>query len=350
VADRVALLDVEALAVFGIPPEWLAFRDNAALEQHLSRLPGATVQRIGASREGQPLFGLTCGCGPVQVSVIAGSHADEPAGPMTAQILPLALARLAPDLLERCTFRIVPQMNPDGADRNRAWFADPPDFETYLRHAVREQPGDDIEFGFADVAEARPECRAVLAWLAPHAPYAAHFSLHGMGYAEGAWFLLCRERADRSGDLMDTLESLCASINFPLHEIDRKGDKGFTRLRRGFSTTPTAVAMREFFLAQQDPTMAAKFLPSSMDAIAALGGDPLCMVSEMPLFLLTQGVSTLKDPVYWRFRDALAAARETSSITELMHTYGVESVPFSPQMRVQLGIVIAGVRCALSQP
>lgn len=344
------LLDTDALAGFTIPPEWLRFRDNPALEHHLSSLHGVNFERIGTSREGQPLFGLTCGNGLINVSVIAGSHADEPAGPMTAQILPLALAQLAPDLLDRCTFRIVPQMNPDGADRNRAWFADPPDFATYLRHAVREQPGDDIEFSFADTPEARSECRAALAWLAPHAPYAAHFSLHGMGYAEGAWFLLCREWAARSGSLMDTLESLCQRIEFPLHEIDRKGDKGFTRLRQGFSTTPTAVAMREFFLAQQDPRMAARFLPSSMEAIAALGGDPLCMVSEMPLFLITKGDSTLEDPVYWRFRDALAAARAKGSIPELMHTFGIEPVPFSTQMRVQLGIVIAGVRQALAAP
>jgi len=345
----VSLLDAGGLAAFGIPPEWIAFRDNPAIEKHLTGLHGATVERIGASRAGRPLFGVTCGSGPVQVSVIAGSHADEPAGPMTAQILPLALARLAPDLLERCTFRIVPQMNPDGADRNRAWFADPPDFETYLRHAAREQPGDDIEFGFADAPEARPECRAALAWLAPHAPYAAHFSLHGMGYAEGAWFLLCQAWAGRAADLMDALQSLCESMDFPLHEIDRKGDKGFTRLRRGFSTTPTAVAMREYFLAQGDAAMAARYLPSSMEAVAALGGDPVCMVSEMPLFLITKGDSTLENPVYWRFRDALAAARAEGSIPELMRTFGVESVPFSTQMHVQLGIVTAGVRRALAK-
>jgi hypothetical protein len=105
--------------------------------------------------------------------------------------------------------------------------------------------------------------------------------------------------------------------------------------------------MRHFFFAQSEPNMAAKFLPSSMEAIAALGGDPLCMVSEMPLFLLTKENSTLEDPVYWRFRDALAAAREMGSISELMHTFGIESVPFSTQMRVQLGIVVAGVRRAL---
>ncbi|MBI1317553.1 MAG: peptidase M14 [Candidatus Hydrogenedens sp.] len=338
---------IERIVAFEVPDAWLSFRDNAALGEHLATL-GCPFEAIGQSRNGQDLFGVTCGTGPHHVSVIAGSHADEPAGPMTAQILPLALERLAPELLERCTFRIVPQMNPDGADRNRAWFADPPAFATYIEHAVREQPGDDIEFGFALDEGARPECRAVLQWLAQEAPYAAHSSLHGMGYAEGAWFLLCREWAERSGELMNQLAEICERLRFPLHEIDRQGDKGFTRLRKGFSTTPTATAMQDFFHAQNDPAMAAKFRPSSMEAIAALGGNPLCMVSEMSLFRITHGTSSLEDPIYWRFRDALAEARASHALDALQAEYGIEPVPFATQMRVQLAIVILAVKQAIS--
>ncbi|NIR44032.1 MAG: hypothetical protein GWN99_13410, partial [Gemmatimonadetes bacterium] len=46
---------------------------------------------------------------------------------------------------------IVPHINPDGAERNRAWQhedADAYDLGAYLSYAVRELPGDDIEFGF----------------------------------------------------------------------------------------------------------------------------------------------------------------------------------------------------------
>ena len=47
--------------------------------------------------------------------------------------------------------------------------------------------------------------------------------------------------------------------------------------------------MRDHFLARGDDEMAARFRPSSMETIRALGGDPLTLVTKMPLFL-TPGV------------------------------------------------------------
>jgi hypothetical protein len=208
---------------------------------------------------------------------------------------------------------------------------------------VREQPGDDIEFGFSDEAGARPENRAAARYLKRHAPFAAHFSLHGMAYAEGAWFLLCREWAGRSGPLMDALVSLCRHVGLPLHDIDRKGEKGFVRIRSGFATTPTSTAMRAFFEQRDDPVTAAKFLPSSMEYVAGLGGDPLCAVSEIPLFLITRGETTLSDPVLFRFRDALSSARITENLAELVQVFGLQPVPFAEQIRIQLALLLLGL-------
>lgn len=274
----------ERLAAVEIDAAHVRFRDDAELAMYLTGLDVATHERIGQSREGRPIHAVRFGAGEKPVSIVAGSHADEPAGPMTAQALPLLLHAHFPEVLERFRFHVIPQINPDGAERNRPWFHDPPDFETYAQHAIREQPGDDIEFGFADEAGARPENRAVARYLKRHAPFAAHFSLHGMGFAEGAWFLLCREWVERCGPVMDALESLCQCVGMPLHDIDRQGEKGFTRIRPGFATTPTSTAMRAFFEQRGDPETAAKFLPSSMEYVAALGGGPLCAVSEIPLF------------------------------------------------------------------
>lgn len=318
----------------------VAFRDAGDVLRHGENQPGLTQTIIGESREGRPVAGWRFGRGDRKVSLVAGSHADEPVGPMTAQALPALLEAHFPELLARYRFHVVPQINPDGAKRNRAWFADPPEFASYARHAVREQPGDDIEFGFADDEDARPENRAALRFLAQDGPYAAHFSLHGMAWAEGAWFLLCKEWAERAGPLMDALETMCRQDGFPLHDIDRKGDKGFTRLREGMATTPTAIAMRDFFERQGDPEMAARFRPSSMEMAASCGGDPLCMVSEMPLFLLTRGESSLQDPILLRFRDDLARARETGDIAPLAKHYGVTPVPFAQQIRYQLGMIV----------
>ena len=62
-----------------------------------------------------------------------------------------------------------------------------------------------LSLGFGEGG--RPENEAAMAFLEPHGPYAAHFSLHGMAFAEGAWFLICNEWADRAGDLLDSIET-----------------------------------------------------------------------------------------------------------------------------------------------
>jgi hypothetical protein len=70
---------------------------------------------------------------------------------------------------------IVPHVNPDGEVRNASWSETTLpavdhrgrtdrvfDLALYLRHVVRERPGDDLEFGFpysADDRGARPESR-----------------------------------------------------------------------------------------------------------------------------------------------------------------------------------------------
>lgn len=330
---------VARVGTVSVDPGHVAFRDGEALRSLGESLPGVEQTVIGESREGRPMLGWSFGHGGRRVSIVAGSHADEPVGPMTAQALPRLLAQGFPDLLERYRFFIVPQMNPDGAARNRPWFANPPDFETYVAHAVREQPGDDIEFGFADEDGARSENRAVTRWLTAHGPFAAHFSLHGMAWAEGAWFLLCAEWAQRAGPLMDALTSLCAQDGFPLHDIDRRGQKGFTRLREGVATTPTSTAMRAFFEAQGDSATAALFRPSSMELAATLGGDPLCMVSELPLFLL-QGESSLEDPIFLRFREDLVHARRANSTAALAEQYHITPVPIARQIRYQWGMLV----------
>ncbi len=329
-----------------VVPELIAFRDTPTLEKHLQKMSGAETHQIGHSVGGQPLYGYCLGVGEKHVSIVAGSHADEPVGPMTAQALPVLLEAHFPDALEQFRFHVVPQINPDGADRNRPWFGHPPAFADYAEGVRREPPDQDVEFGFENTPEARPECRAAMAFLRQGAPYAAHFSLHGMPFAEGAWWLLSSAWAAQSTALMDALEEFCRELGMPLHDIDRRGEKGFTRLRPGFSTTPTSTAMRAFFSERGDAEMASKFRPSSMEFVASLGGDPLCMVSEVPLFLLTKGPSTLEDPVFLRFRDALEAAQvlggeeQSQARASLAANYGVDPVPLERQMRLQLAMIL----------
>ncbi len=347
---------IDRLATLPIDEGLLSFRDEEALCAHLGKLEGVDVAVIGASREGRHLYGVRLGTGERRVSIIAGCHADEPVGPMTAQALPALLQREFPELLERYVFHIVPQMNPDGAARNRAWFADRPGLAAYLQHAVRELPGDDIEFGFGEGDAVRPECRAAQDFLAPCAPFAAHFSLHGMAFAEGAWCLICPEWTERAAEFMNDVAGLCARVEVPLHDVDRKGEKGFNRLREGFSTTPNSRAMKEFFLERNDAGMAGRFMPTSMEWIRSSGGDPLCIVTELPLFLVGKRSPNLEEPIKAELREdltnarALPASELPMAVREITARYALSPMPVEMQVRLQLGMIVLGLITSEGHP
>ncbi|MGI8905288.1 MAG: M14 family zinc carboxypeptidase [Candidatus Sumerlaeaceae bacterium] len=316
---------------------------------------------IGRSRAGREMVGLRIGSGPLHVSITAGAHSDEPVGPMTAIELAVWLASGQPDARQFTrdfTFCICAQTNPDGSALNSRWFADPLDPFNYFQNVVREAPGDDIEFGYPANGEPalRPENQAVADFLRPHGPYLFHTSLHGMAFAEGAWFLICKEWSNRTQPLQQQLARLAKSHGFPLHDIERHGEKGFTRIAPGFCTTPTSTAMRTYFLERNDATTAAQFRPSSMEFVQSLGGDPLLMVSELPLFMIMDPAQRPPDvplqrgaTAYEHFREALPAARAAAEhgnlapAKELMEKYQLEPVPLHKQVTLQAQMILAAL-------
>ena len=334
------------LATLPLEPACLRFRTNEELAAHLAALSTCDVRQIGASRSGQPMYGVVCGAGRRNVSVIAGCHADEPIGPMTAQALPMVLQSHFPELLTEYRFYIVPQMNPDGADVNRPWFADPPELTRYLAHVSRELPGDDIEFNFGEDAGVRPETRAAMDFLRPHAPVTAHFSLHGLALATGAWCLINRAWRDRATPFMDAFCAFCQTIGYPQHDEERHGEKGFERIRTGFCTTPRSEAMRAFFEAQGDYATAARFHPNSMEWVAALGGDPLCVVSEVPLFTITPPENVSPHAATAAAKEALrsAALGGEETLAEIVEQYAIQPTPISLQVRLQLAMIVLALQ------
>jgi len=320
------------------------------------------VREIGTSRTGGTMYGFVVGEGKHHVSITAGAHADEPVGPMTARMLIelfLSGAEDARQLTSHFTFYICPQVNPDGSAANEAWFHDPINEWEYLQHVVREPPGDDIEFGYPDSSgrALRPENEAVAAFLREGGPYVYHASLHGMAYAEGAWFLIGKEWASRTGELQRRLTAVAERAGLPLHDIDRRGDKGFTRIAHGFCTTPTSVAMREHFHSVNDPATAALFHPSSMEFVQSLGGDPLVMVSELPLFLIGRREPAEEGcapppgtTAFEKFRAALpemkarAERGDRSPLKDLLEQYDVRALDISTQVQVQGAMVLESVK------
>lgn len=348
------------------------------IEEILATRPGDVPAgaELGRSREGRSLGGWTLGRGPRRISLIGGAHADEPVGPSCLRRLVAFLAGLPPEdpLVTEWAWFVVPHINPDGAAINETWAArtvpvtdsagaDDRGYllSAYLDGVVRERPGDDLEFGFPRSAGrdgedpgARPEARAVAELLRRAAPLALHGSLHGMAFGTGPWFLLEREWIDRTDPLRRRLADRVHAMGYALHDVDRGGEKGFTRIAEGFCTRPDSGAMRRHFLERDDPETAGLFRPSSMETARSFGGDPLTIVSEMPLFLVPdaadggsggeEGGPPLPLDVDGRkgFRlwaDEILRSRGPDALDSEAARLGLRPMPLRDQMRLQLAFV-----------
>lgn len=332
--------------------------DIEAVLRHTSATPAG--EPIGRSREGREIVGHRLGHGPRHISLIAGCHADEPVGPATLDRLTAFLATLSPrhPALTDCTWFLVPHVNPDGEARNAAWSAvgdqagQGYDLATYLQHVVREVPGDDVEFGFprgrGDL-EARPENLAVANFLAIGAPFVLHASLHGMAFAAGPWFLIERSWAERCRDMRRRLLRQVRELGYTPHDIDRHGEKGFYRIDVGFTSRPDSAAMRKHFESLGDHDTAALFRPSSMEYVRRLGGDPLTLVSEMPLFLLPPRHFAGPDPIRPAAVAQLlkcAAASDDAGLEHQASAAGLRAMPILDQSRLQLAFIAEGIAAA----
>jgi hypothetical protein len=315
---------------------------------------------LGRSRGGRPVFGYRFGSGPDKISLIAGAHADEPVGPVLLdRVASYLSSRPREDaVLRDYEWWIVPHINPDGAARNRVWTGserDRYDLTEYLRHAVRELPGNDVEFGFPREegdSGARPENRSVYDWWRSDTlPFSVHVSLHGMGFAGGPWYLIEPAWRDRCEIVKSRCRSATRKLGYSLHDVERNGDKGFFRIERGFCTRPDSEAMAQHFIAKGDAETASRFRPSSMESIRTLGGDALTLVTEIPLFVLPGVGETVSpsDPAADRWRSRLENWREQISsgngdaIAGEIESAGIRPVPITHQMQLQWETVRAAV-------
>jgi hypothetical protein len=373
---------MEWISLEGFPPKIYGGDINARFVTDMN-VPG-TLQRIqskafrygvpferssiGQSRENREIWGLKIGMGRAHVSITAGAHSDEPAGPMAAMAIAewLVESPAGQELCAKCTFYICPNVNPDGTARNQSWFSHSQDPLVYIENVFRELPGEDVEFGYPTPdepsdASIRPENFGVAQFLTGGGPYILHASLHGMAYAEGAWFLIGKNWIDRTSALRQKLSKDAAEFGMPLHDIDRHGEKGFTRIAQGFCTTPESTRMRDYFLAHDDPKTASKFHLNSMEFVQAMGGDPLVMVSEIPIFLIgnelkreQRGNPPVHETLYVKFREAVSQIKAfhlTGNLKEtekILQEFDCLPVPWTTQINLIARMVFAGISVAIN--
>ncbi len=313
----------------------------------------AVYHEIGTSEEDRPLYAVEMGEGPETVSLLAGAHSDEPVGPETLRrfvLEGLEHADQLSELWEQYTFLVVPHINPDGEAENREWITEWPDPGAYLQHRCRELPGRDLEFGYPSM---RVENEAVSSFLRGYAPFTLHMSLHGMGLSEGGLLLIERHWIDRTERLREAFRGMVDEHGLGLHDHDRGGEKGFIYIAPGFTTTPEGTAMREHFLEEGEDEMASKFHQSSMEFVRSLGGDPLCLVTEFPLYVIehrSPEAGPGHPAAYLELKDRLAGltskVRRGESIAPVLEEYGVRPLQLEEAMTLQLKTIEHGLAAA----
>ncbi len=316
------------------------------LRELASDLPGMVqFEHLGESEEGHPLIGLQMGIGKRHVSLMAGAHADEPVGPATLRLLCEQLIKNSSafkDLLETYKLFIIPHINPDGEARNQPWIEKWPDPYAMILHRIRELPGRDIEFGYPDM---RVENKAASTWWQQHAPFEMHINLHGMSVSEGALLLIDKNSIQQTADLQQQFQTYIRNTGFGFHDHDRGGEKGFTRIDTGLATTPESQKMREHFESLNDPATASSFHQNSMEFIRSLGGEPISLVTEFPLFKLpsTAEESPGNPENYLKLQENLPAIQnrlqqQTSNDT-LESNYQLSAVPLKDAVSHQLCVI-----------
>ncbi|MBT2527466.1 hypothetical protein J7E91_19055 [Streptomyces sp. ISL-99] len=170
---------------------------------------------IGKSRHGEPLTMLIVpGDGP-SIQVVGGPHCNEPVALATV----LALARYVvshPDA-RRCSWYILPIIDPDGARLNEAWWstAGAPTLESYHRKFFRQAEADQPDWGLPrtgfDVV--LPESRAVADAIDRAAPNGL-ISLHNSD--SGGTFCLA---ATPDPALVPILERASARHKLPVEAV-----------------------------------------------------------------------------------------------------------------------------------
>ena len=165
--------------------EWTDLKHLDSLIRDTEAL-GAEVEEIGVSSEGRSLYGVTVGdrYAARTVVIVAGCHADEVIGPLTAVSMLQSLVQQPwPDV----KFGIVPVADPDFLHRNASELPT----NVTLRDLLQLKHCRDLAGRFT--TDTYPVCIAIRQWMQRFDRVDAYFSLHSAGLiSPGLFFYVGR--------------------------------------------------------------------------------------------------------------------------------------------------------------
>ncbi|PZO10015.1 MAG: hypothetical protein DCF25_20980 [Leptolyngbya foveolarum] len=212
--------------------EWTDLKrlDSLILETEAA---GAQIEEIGVSGEGRSLYGITLGDADAArtVFIIAGCHANETIGPLTALSM---LQSLVQKPIAGVRFKIVPVVDPDFLHRNTVNILVNATLRDLL--SVETRYCRDLEGHFT--TDTYPECVAVRRWMQKTEQIDAYFSLHSAGLISPGLFFYVGSGSD--SQCIDAVANCTAAVApeyLPLLSYDPTGETQIA-LAPGFLEIP----------------------------------------------------------------------------------------------------------------
>ncbi len=309
------------------------------LLQHISN--SGSYRVIGKTEQGNNLYGITIGQSHLPiVQIIAGSHPDEPAGPLAA----IEYIKQFPShpLYQQVQLAIVPQIDVDGVISQQKWleqYDEYIDIPSFIEHRLRRLPKKDREFSWPGAVwphTTQIEAIYVHHFFSHYTAPIAHLSLHGMAIAEGAWYLLDTHLL-QDPILWKKLIQIAKNNNFSLHDSLRYGEKGFRRAGKGFCTIPNGNAMRKWAL--QNNQYQNDFALNSMDSTFIKNKHTRCAVSEFPLIEIQPNYSEMVKKAFIK--------EDYSSLKTYEEDKIIRLCPLSKQVSAMCHMITAVIESAL---
>ena len=171
--------------------EWTDLKTLDTRIQQMRR-SGARVEEIGVSGEGRSLYGVTIGpeLATHTVVIVAGMHASEVIGPLTAMFI---LQTLIDYPVPNVQFCVVPMADPDCVARNANELSTTVTLQALLRLTHHR----DLEGYFT--TDLYPECIAIRQWLSRFNRIDAYFSLHSAHCISPGLFFYVGDQSDLDG-------------------------------------------------------------------------------------------------------------------------------------------------------
>jgi len=219
------MVDFSGFSQFLSEKKDFSFFNPDSLDKYVESLPTeiASVKTIGYSINNKPIYSIIIGRGSKDVVVAAGAHADEPTGTVTAvSMIQFLLSEETDGIRDEFRFHFIPQLNPDGVERNWNWMKYPFSYKNYVRYNVRESSVLDIEHGIPTGNDSlvRPEALSFAEYLRSLDPLYMYFSLHSTYLLGGIFFYFLNRNGTINSPVLAYLKEVCHEVAIPIMNFD----------------------------------------------------------------------------------------------------------------------------------